>query len=129
MVKFYLDEIYSNYGTRGKLSDRGTYLTQRHKSLKFCCYICWQGEKNRGIPSQMGQVAFELQFLQPLKRGRGEKLTCQHRRHKRCGFSPWVGKIPWKRARQPTPVFLLGESNGEGSLAGCSPPGLKVGHD
>ena len=29
---------------------------------------------------------------------------------KRCGFDPWVGKIPWKRAWQPTPVFLPGES-------------------
>ena len=25
--------------------------------------------------------------------------------------NPWVGKIPWKRARQPTPVFLPGESS------------------
>ena len=22
------------------------------------------------------------------------------------GFDPWVGKIPWKKAWQPTPVFL-----------------------
>ena len=29
---------------------------------------------------------------------------------KTCGFDPWVGKIPWRRAWQPTPVFLLGES-------------------
>ena len=28
----------------------------------------------------------------------------------RPGFDPWVGKIPWRRAWQPTPVFLLGES-------------------
>ena len=27
----------------------------------------------------------------------------------RPGFDPWVGKIPWRRAWQPTPVFLLGE--------------------
>ena len=26
------------------------------------------------------------------------------------GFEPWVGKIPWRRAWQPTPVFLPGES-------------------
>ena len=26
------------------------------------------------------------------------------------GFDPWVGKIPWRRAWQPTPVFLPGES-------------------
>ena len=26
------------------------------------------------------------------------------------GFYPWVGKIPWRRAWQPTPVFFPGES-------------------
>ena len=36
------------------------------------------------------------------------------------GFDPWVGKIPWRRARQPTPVFLPGESHGQRSLAGHS---------
>ena len=34
--------------------------------------------------------------------------TCQCRRHKRCGFNPWVGKIPWRRKWQLTPVFLQG---------------------
>ena len=28
----------------------------------------------------------------------------------RRGFDPWVGMIPWRRAWQPTPVFLPGES-------------------
>ena len=28
----------------------------------------------------------------------------------RPGFNPWVGKMPWRRAQQPTPVFLPGES-------------------
>ena len=37
------------------------------------------------------------------------------------GFDPWVGKIPWRRAWQPTPVFLPGESHGQRSLAGYSP--------
>ena len=45
----------------------------------------------------------------------------QNRRHKRCGLDPWVGKIPWKKAQQPTPVFLPGESHGQRSLAGYSP--------
>ena len=35
---------------------------------------------------------------------------------KRPGFNPWVAKIPWRRAWQPTPVFLLGESHGQRSL-------------
>ena len=30
-------------------------------------------------------------------------------RCKRHGFDPWVWKIPWRRAQQPTPVFLPGE--------------------
>ena len=36
-----------------------------------------------------------------------------------------VGKIPWRRKRQPTPVFLPGESHGQRSLAGYSPQGHK----
>ena len=38
-------------------------------------------------------------------------------------FGPWVGKIPWRWAGQPTPVFLPGESHGQGRLAGYSPGG------
>jgi len=32
----------------------------------------------------------------------------------------WVRKIPWRRAQQPTPVFLPGEFHGQKSLAGYS---------
>ena len=39
----------------------------------------------------------------------------------RCGCDPWVGKIPWRRAWQPTPVFLPGEPHGQRSLVGYSP--------
>ena len=41
------------------------------------------------------------------------------------GVNPWVGKIPWSRKQQLTPVFLLGESHGQRSLAGYSPWGHK----
>ena len=37
----------------------------------------------------------------------GEESACQSRRR---GFDPWVGMIPWRRAWQPTPVFLPGQS-------------------
>ena len=30
--------------------------------------------------------------------------TCQCRRHKRCGFDPWVGKIPWRRTHSSNPL-------------------------
>ena len=40
----------------------------------------------------------------------GKEPACQCKRCKRCTFNSWVGKIPWRRAWQPTPVFLPGES-------------------
>ena len=46
------------------------------------------------------------------------KNGLQCRRHM---FNPWVGKIPWRREWQPTPVFLLGDFHGQRSLAGYSP--------
>ena len=50
---------------------------------------------------------------------------CQCRRHKRLQFDPWVRKIPWRRAWQPIPVFLPGESHGQRRLADYSPQGRK----
>ena len=52
----------------------------------------------------------------------GKESTCQSKRH---GFSPQVGKIPWRRKQQPTAIFLPGESHGWRSLAGYSPGGGK----
>ena len=46
-------------------------------------------------------------------------------RCRRCGFDPWIGKIPWKKKWQPTPVFLPGKCHGQRSLVGCSPWGHK----
>ena len=43
----------------------------------------------------------------------------------RPGFDPWVGKIPWRRAWQPSPVFLHAEFHGQRSLVGYSPQGHK----
>ena len=70
-----------------------THLVERvsYKLLHVGCYCWWNGASKVAL--------------------------CQCRRHKRHGFSPWVGKIPWL----PTPVFLPGESHGQRSLAGYSP--------
>ena len=45
----------------------------------------------------------------------GKEPSCQCRRCERLGFSPWVGKIPWRRAWQPTPAFLPDESMDRGA--------------
>ena len=68
-----------------------------------------QAENRRGFPVVASQ----------------KEPVCQYRRHKKHGFDPWVWKIPWKRAWQPTPLFLPGESHGQRILAGYSPWGGK----
>ena len=51
----------------------------------------------------------------------GKESACQCRRHKKCGFDPWVRKMPWRRKRQPIPVFLPGKFHGERKVLGYSP--------
>ena len=52
----------------------------------------------------------------------GKEPICQS---KRPGFDPWVGKIPWRRKWQHTPVFLPEKPHGQKSLVGYSPKGQK----
>ena len=55
----------------------------------------------------------------------GKEPTCQCRIRRRLGFDLWVGEIPWRRAWQPTPLFLPGESHRQRSLVGYCPRGHK----
>ena len=60
----------------------------------------------------------------------GKEPTCQCRRQKRHWLDPWVKKIPWRRAWQPTPVILPGESPWTGEPGGLQPIGSqRVGHN
>ena len=52
----------------------------------------------------------------------GKESACPYRR---CGFDPWIRKMPWRRKWQPIPIFLPGESYGQSSQAGYSPQGFK----
>ena len=52
----------------------------------------------------------------------GRESTCQCRRRR---FYPWIGKTPWRRKWQPTPVLLPGKSHGHRSLVGYSSQGHK----
>ena len=56
-----------------------------------------------------------------------KNLPANEGRHKRHGFDSWVGKILWRRAQRPTPVFLSGESHGERSLGSIG--SHRVGHN
>ena len=68
----------------------------------------WRGMHTQGLPEWCN----------------GEESSSQCKTY-RCGFDPWVGKTPWRRAWQPTPVFLPGESHGQRSLVDYSPWGHK----
>ena len=67
------------------------------------------GPRKLGLPTLVVQVA---------------KNQLPTQETQRRGFNPRVGQTPWHRKRQPTPVFLPGESHGQ-SLAGYSPRGRK----
>ena len=56
---------------------------------------------------------------------RGREPACQCRRLKRQGLNLQVGKIPWGKAWQPSPVFLPGESHRQRILVGYNPWGHK----
>ena len=89
------------------------YVPKRYMSIIFidCNVFAWY-EDNTGLgASQVGTSCKES--------------TCQCRRHKRHRLQPWVGKIPWRRAWQPTPVFLPLEFHGQRSLAGYNSWGHK----
>ena len=71
-------------------------------------FYCWEINcHNSGLPG--GSV--------------GKESTCNA--EDLGSINPWSGRIPWRKAWQPTPVFLPGESHGQRSLAGCSPWGHK----
>ena len=59
----------------------------------------------------------------------GKESARQCRRCKRCGFKPWMGKIPWRRKWQPTPVFLPRESHEWGRWQATVIMSRKVRHD
>ena len=68
-----------------------------------------KGRQEIGLPWWLRQWRIHLQWGRP-------------------GFDPWVGKIPCRRAWQPTPVFLPGEAPGQRSLAGYM-RSQRVGHE
>ena len=104
---------YSPWGC--KESDTTEQLTlhfqvpKRKKKSYMSSTATGTGHGSQGLPRQL----------------RGRERARQCRRWERLGFDPRVGKIPWRRAWQLTPVFLPGESHGQRSLVGHSPWGHK----
>ena len=70
----------------------------------------------------MSQLVPNSQFSHLINGSGGKEAVCNAGDP---GSIPWVGKIPWRREWQPTPVFLPGEYHGQRSLVGYSPWGCK----
>ena len=78
--------------------------------------------------------AFELWFWRRLFRvpwaaRRSNQSEINARSTQETQEIPWVGKVTWRRAWQPTPVLLLGKSHGWRRLADYSSWGCRVGHN
>ena len=83
------------------------------------CSVSWAKKRVRLAILELGEDLNELLIGMGFSSGaNGEEFVCRCRRLR---FNPWVGKTPWRRKWQPTPVFLPGESHGQRSLVGYSP--------
>ena len=85
------------------------------------------GQKQReNEPDRLGELLTPTGILYisvPLPLKSGAFLLAQTVKNLPAVQETWLGKIPWRREWQPTPIFLPGEFHGQRSLAGYSPWG------
>ena len=109
--------------------------------LGGCCILWLVNSPLQSLPPSCLHIAFSsisVSLLLFLLDSRyivlwASLVTQMSRIHLQCwrhGFDPWVGKIPWRRAWQPTPVFTPGASPWTEEPGGLQSMGLqRVGHD
>ena len=109
-----------NHLSTGCWSQKMALPRHSFKPLDHCLRDVPSGIKNSGnLLPQRTQIQNKVTCLLGLPGSTsGKEPACQCRRWKRQGFNPWVGKILWRRALQPTPIFLPEESYELRSLRG-----------
>ena len=125
----FLNQVYSpiKRGKRGYPQTQSEVFSIQHQAeftLDKCYFFTSSVPQQPTDSSGLTTVARQalLFTMQPLGfPGGASESTCQCRRHKRHRFNSWIGKIPWRRKWQPTPVFLSTESHGQRSLLDYSP--------
>ena len=101
-------------------------VTQTMLSLVFKCILpppppralqtSINGLPFKPLPAIQFQGPMCVFWASPMSLWLKKKKKKIHLQCRRCRFDPWVRKIPWRRKRQPTPVFLPGKSHGQRSL-------------
>ena len=71
---------------------------------------CESDNENTAQDFVLRQTRAILESLRDFPGGASKETAYQCQRLKRGGLDPWVGKILWRRAWQPTLIFLPGES-------------------
>ena len=97
--------------------DQESNLSPLHWELQ----VLVPGPPGKSLPSFLNQPA----YYQLPRWHSGKESTCQCRRHRRCWFYCWIGRIPWSRKWQPIPVLLPGKFHGQRNLTDYSPWGCK----
>ena len=100
--------LSSSSRAQGPPTTMREFATQRNAGVP----LQWSISKNDALTMSLHNFSGDIS---------GKEPACQCRRHKRCQFDHWVGKVPWMSIWQPTPVFLPGEFHGQRSLTGYSP--------
>ena len=96
-------------------------------ALEVTCYHVGTLRTGSSVHWFRGRIFLETSYhrIRAFPSGSVVRTHLQCRSLRRYGLDPWVTKIPWRRAWQPTPVFLPGESHGQRSLVGYNPWGHK----
>ena len=87
--------------------------------FSLSCFLSYFPPSSNLLTTTDAMNAYFSRAFGGLSGGSDKRIHLQCRRP---GLDLWAGKIPWRRARRPTPVFLPGEPHGQRSPAGCCSP-------
>ena len=108
----------------GTTSDNHYPVSHEYEE-KICCLLMVKLEGERCEMCNAIDLSSSNRTGRTSQMAQWSRICLQCRGYWGCGFDPWVGKIPWKRKCQPTPVFFPGKSHGQRSLEGYNPWGHK----